>query len=144
LRIPLVTTLHTVLDRPSDAQRKVTMALLAASARVVVMAQKGRSILIDLYDADPGKIIVIPHGIPDMPLIIPQQAKEKLGFAGHRIILTFGLISPNKGIETMIRAMPVVLAAAPDAVYVVMGATHPTPVARSGRGLSRKPDGAGP
>lgn len=132
LRIPLVTTLHTVLDRPSDAQRKVTMAILAASARVVVMAQKGRSILIDLYDADPGKIIVIPHGIPDMPLIIPQQAKEKLGFAGHRIILTFGLISPNKGIETMIKAMPVVLAAAPDAVYVVMGATHPTLLREAG------------
>jgi glycosyltransferase involved in cell wall biosynthesis len=112
LRIPLVTTLHTVLDQPSDAQRKVTMALLAASARVVVMAQKGRSILIDVYGADPDKILVIPHGIPDMPLIIPQQAKEKLGFSGHRIILTFGLISPNKGIETMIKAMPAVLAAA--------------------------------
>ncbi|MDK4807997.1 MAG: glycosyltransferase family 4 protein [Novosphingobium aromaticivorans] len=126
LRIPLVTTLHTVLDQPSDAQRKVTMALLAASARVVVMAQKGRSILIDVYGADPDKILVIPHGIPDMPLIIPQQAKEKLGFSGHRIILTFGLISPNKGIETMIKAMPAVLAAAPDAIYVVMGATHPS------------------
>lgn len=126
LRIPLVTTLHTVLDQPSDAQRKVTMALLAASARVVVMAQKGCSILIDVYGADPRKILVIPHGIPDMPLIIPQQAKEKLGFSGHRIILTFGLISPNKGIETMIKAMPVVLAAAPDAIYVVMGATHPS------------------
>jgi glycosyltransferase involved in cell wall biosynthesis len=125
LRIPVVTTLHTVLDQPTDAQLKVTMALLAASARVVVMAQKGRSILIDLYGADPHKILVIPHGIPDMPLIIPQQAKEKLGFSGHRIILTFGLISPNKGIETMIKAMPVVLKAAPDAVYVVMGATHP-------------------
>ncbi|WCT80033.1 glycosyltransferase family 4 protein [Novosphingobium humi] len=132
LRIPLVTTLHTVLDRPSDAQRKVTMAILAASARVVVMAQKGRSVLIDIYGADPGKIVVIPHGIPDMPLIIPQQAKEKLGFSGHRVILTFGLISPNKGIETMIEAMPVVLAAAPDAVYVVMGATHPTLLREAG------------
>ncbi|NOW46479.1 glycosyltransferase involved in cell wall biosynthesis [Novosphingobium sp. SG751A] len=132
LRIPLVTTLHTVLDRPSDAQRKVTMALLAASARVVVMAQKGRSILIDIYGADPQKILVIPHGIPDMPLIIPQQAKEKLGFSGHRIILTFGLISPNKGIETMIEAMPAVLAAAPDTVYVVMGATHPTLLREAG------------
>jgi len=132
LRIPLVSTLHTVLDHPSDAQRRVIMAILAASARVVVMAQKGRSILIDTYGADPDKIIVIPHGIPDMPLIIPQRAKEKLGFADHRIILTFGLISPNKGIETMIEAMPVVLAAAPDAVYVVMGATHPTLLREAG------------
>jgi glycosyltransferase involved in cell wall biosynthesis len=126
-----------VLDRPSDAQRKVTMAMLAASARVVVMAQKGRSILIDLYGADPDKILVIPHGIPDMPLIIPQQAKEKLGFAGHRIILTFGLISPNKGIETMIKAMPVVLAAAPDAIYVVMGATHPSCCAMRARPIAK-------
>jgi len=132
LRIPLVSTLHTVLDRPSDAQRRVIMAILAASMRVVVMAQKGRSILIDVYGADPKKILVIPHGIPDMPLIIPQQAKEKLGFSGHRIVLTFGLISPNKGIEAMIAAMPVVLAAAPDTVYVVMGATHPTLLREAG------------
>lgn len=132
LRVPLVTTLHTVLDRPTAAQRRVTLALLAASARVVVMAQKGRSILIDLYGADPRKIVVIPHGIPDMPLILPQQAKEKLGFSGHRIILTFGLISPNKGIETMIKAMPEVLKAAPDALYVVMGATHPSLLREAG------------
>ncbi|MBU6206963.1 MAG: glycosyltransferase family 4 protein, partial [Alphaproteobacteria bacterium] len=132
LRVPLVTTLHTVLDQPTDAQRAVVMAILAASARVVVMAQKGRAILIATYGADPGKIVVIPHGIPDVPLVIPQRAKEKLGFAGRRVLLTFGLISPNKGIETMIEAMPVVLDAAPDAVYVVMGATHPTLLREAG------------
>jgi glycosyltransferase involved in cell wall biosynthesis len=126
IRVPLVTTLHTVLDKPTDAQRDVMLALLAASVRVVVMAQKGRSILIETYSADPAKIIVIAHGIPDVPLVSSQSAKEKLGFANHRVILTFGLISPNKGIETMIEAMPQVLAAAPDAVYVVMGATHPS------------------
>lgn len=125
LRVPLVTTLHTVLDRPTDAQRTVIEAILAASARVVVMAQKGRRILIDCYGATPDKILVIPHGIPDVPLVLPQSAKEALGFADRRVILTFGLISPNKGIETMIEAMPAVLAQAPDAVYVVMGATHP-------------------
>ena len=125
LRVPLVTTLHTVLDRPTPAQRRVVDAILAASARVVVMADKGREILIDTYGADPDKILIIPHGIPDVPLMVPAQARERLGFAGHRVILTFGLISPNKGIEMMIEAMPVVLAAAPDAVYVVMGATHP-------------------
>ena len=125
LRVPLVTTLHTVLDQPSEAQRAVMMALLAASARVVVMARKARAILIDTYGADPASILVIPHGIPDLPLADAADAKRRLGFANHRVILTFGLISPNKGIELMIEAMPVVLAAAPDAVYVVMGATHP-------------------
>ncbi len=122
---PLVTTLHTVLDQPNDGQRRVIEAIIAASARVVVMARKGRRILIDQYGADPAKILVIPHGIPEVPLVLPQYAKEKLGFAHHRIILTFGLISPNKGIETMIEAMLVVLAMVPDALYVVMGATHP-------------------
>ena len=125
LRVPLVTTLHTVLDRPSEAQRAVMMALLAASARVVVMARKARAILIDTYGADPSRIDVIPHGIPDLPLVTAQDAKRKLGFANYHVILTFGLISPNKGIEVMIEAMPGVLAAVPDAVYVVMGATHP-------------------
>lgn len=125
LRVPLVTTLHTVLDQPSEAQRAVMMSLLAASARVVVMARKARAILIDTYGADPASIVVIPHGIPDLPLADAAEAKARLGFASHRVILTFGLISPNKGIELMIEAMPVVLAAAPDAIYVVMGATHP-------------------
>jgi glycosyltransferase involved in cell wall biosynthesis len=132
LRVPLVTTLHTVLDRPTPAQRRVTDAILATSARVVVMARKGREILIDTYGADPEKIVVIPHGIPDVPLMISAPAKERLGYAGRSVILTFGLISPNKGIETMIEAMPVVLAAAPDAVYVVMGATHPALLREAG------------
>lgn len=132
LKIPLVTTLHTVLDRPSDAQRTVMTAILAASARVVVMARKARSILIDTYGADPARIVVIAHGIPDVPLLNPRHAKQKLGYADRQVILTFGLISPNKGIEVMIEAMPVVLAAAPDAVYVVMGATHPALLRREG------------
>lgn len=125
LRIPLVTTLHTILDKPTEAQRAVMMSILAASARVVVMARKARAILVDTYGADPALITVIPHGIPDVPLAGSGDAKRKLGFAERRVILTFGLISPNKGIEVMIEAMPLVLAAAPDAVYVVMGATHP-------------------
>lgn len=125
LAMPLVTTLHTVLDRPSPAQRVVMEAVLAASARVIVMAQKGRSILIENYGADPGKIRVIAHGIPDEPFSGSDAARQRLGFAGRQVILTFGLISPNKGIETMIEAMPAIVARCPDAVYVVMGATHP-------------------
>jgi glycosyltransferase involved in cell wall biosynthesis len=125
LKVPLVTTLHTVLDQPSAAQRVVMNAILAASAQVIVMACKGREILIETYGADPEKITVIPHGIPEAPFETSDRAKLKLGFAGRKVILTFGLISPSKGIETMIEAMPAIIASAPDAVYVVMGATHP-------------------
>lgn len=125
LDVPLVTTLHTVLDSPSPAQRAVMDAILAASARVIVMARKGRDILIETYGADPERIAVIPHGIPDAAFEPADAARQRLGFAGRRVILTFGLISPNKGIEVMIEAMPAIIAEAPDAVYVVMGATHP-------------------
>jgi len=125
LKVPLVTTLHTVLDRPSEAQRAVMNAMLASSGRVIVMAQKGRDILIEAYGADPDKIALIPHGIPDFPFVTSDGAKERLGFAGRKVILTFGLISPNKGIETMIEAMPPIIEQSPDTVYVVMGATHP-------------------
>jgi len=123
--VPVITTLHTVLAEPTAAQRVVMNAILAGSARVVVMANMGREILTRVYDADPARIVVIPHGIPEAPFESSDRAKRHLGFAGRDVILTFGLISPGKGIETMIEAMPAIVAAAPDAVYVVMGATHP-------------------
>lgn len=132
LEIPLVTTLHTVLDRPSTAQRQVMTRILAASARVIVMAKMGRAILIDSYAANPAEIVVIPHGIPDYPFVDSAGAKEKLGFAGKQVILTFGLISPNKGIETMIDAMPSIIEQSPNALYVVMGATHPNLIREAG------------
>ena len=125
LTVPLVTTLHTVLADPTPAQRVVMQAILARSARVVVMARMGREILTGVYGADPARIAVIPHGIPDAPFEAPDRARRKLGHDGHKVILTFGLIGPGKGIETMIEAMPAIVAASPDAVYVVMGATHP-------------------
>jgi len=125
LRVPLITTLHTVLDRPSPAQARVMAGLIKASAQIVVMAQKGRAILIDTYGADPAQICIIPHGIPDVPWQTSDAAKARLGYTGKQVILTFGLIGPSKGIETMIEAMPAILSAAPNAVYVVMGATHP-------------------
>ncbi|SFG01680.1 Glycosyltransferase involved in cell wall bisynthesis [Novosphingobium sp. CF614] len=125
LDAPLVTTLHTVLDRPNPAQRRVMETIIAASARVIVMARKAREILIETYGANPDRIDVIGHGIPDVPLTSSRDAKERLGFAGRKVILTFGLISPNKGIETIIEAMPEIVKRSPDIVYVVMGATHP-------------------
>jgi len=125
LRPPLITTLHTILAAPSAGQRSVIERIGRASDHVVVMAEKGARLLAGNYDVDPRKVEVIPHGIPDMPMIAAEVMKARLGFSGRTIILTFGLLSPNKGIEVMIDAMPIVLKSCPDALYIVLGATHP-------------------
>ena len=132
LTMPVVTTLHTILSEPTPAQRSVIGQIIAASSRIVVMAEKGRTLLREVYGAPQDKIDVIAHGIPDFPFIEPDKAKAKLGFTGRPVILTFGLISPNKGIEVMIDAMPSILATNPTAVYVVLGATHPNLVRYEG------------
>jgi glycosyltransferase involved in cell wall biosynthesis len=132
LNIPVVTTLHTVLSQPRPIQRRVLCDIAGISSKVVVMAQKAKDLLVSTYDVRARKIEVIPHGIPDVPYVAPEAAKLKLGFAGRPVILTFGLLSPNKGIEVMIDAMPAVLQAAPAAVYVVLGATHPNLVRHQG------------
>ena len=125
LRAPLVTTLHTILAAPSIMQRNVIDRIGRASSRVVVMAAKGARLLAGNYNVDPRKIDVIPHGIPDVEIVPSELVKERLGFAGRTVILTFGLLSPNKGIEVMIDAMPMILRSCPDALYIVLGATHP-------------------
>jgi glycosyltransferase involved in cell wall biosynthesis len=89
------------------------------------MAEKGREFLRSVHDVSARKIDVIPHGIPDFPFLEPHHAKAKVGFGGKTIILTFGLLSPNKGIETMLDAMPGIIKSCPNAVYVILGATHP-------------------
>ncbi len=132
LTMPLVTTLHTVLSEPSAAQRRVMARIVEASAKLVVMAEKGQELLRSVYRVPAEKIEVIPHGIPDFAFIEPDRAKARLGFAGRSVILTFGLLSPSKGIEVMIDAMPSILRRRPDAVYVVLGATHPNLVRRQG------------
>jgi len=132
LTMPVVTTLHTVLAEPTAAQRDVLRRIIEASARVVVMARKGRDLLRTVYGVPAGKIDVILHGIPDVAFTEPTAAKAKLGFAGRPVILTFGLLSPNKGIEVMIDAMPDILRSRPDTVYVVLGATHPNLVRDQG------------
>ncbi len=132
LKMPIVTTLHTVLSDPSPAQRRVLDNVVALSAKVIVMAEKGRELLRSIYAVPAEKIEVIPHGIPDAPFAAPEAAKSRLGFAGRPTILTFGLLSKNKGIEVMIDAMPAILREAPDAVYVVLGATHPNLVRDQG------------
>ena len=132
LTMPIVTTLHTVLSEPTDMQRDVLDRILDVSSRVVVMADKGRDLLRTVHRVPAEKIEIIPHGIPDVEFSEPDQAKAKLGYSGRTVILTFGLLSPNKGIELMIDAMPAILRSRADAVYVVLGATHPNLVRDQG------------
>ena len=132
LNMPVMTTLHTVLSEPTPIQRRVLTDIAAMSAKVIVMAEKAKSLLISHYEVNARNIEVIPHGIPDVAYVSPDAAKAKLGFDGRPVILTFGLLSPNKGIEVMIDAMPAVLRIAPAAVYVVLGATHPNLVRSQG------------
>jgi glycosyltransferase involved in cell wall biosynthesis len=132
LTMPVVTTLHTVLSKPTAAQRAVMGRIVEMSSKVVVMANKGRELLRSVYQVPDDKIEVIAHGIPDVAFVGPDAAKAVLGFTGRSVVLTFGLLSPNKGIEVMIDAMPSILQRRPDAVYVVLGATHPNLVRDQG------------
>lgn len=133
LRVPVVTALHTVLAEPTDMQKDVLSAVIQASARVIVMAEKGRQLLRSVYAVPTEKIVVIPHGIHRVgDFQEPDVFKHKLGFENRSVILTFGLLSPNKGLETMIDAMPAILAQKPDTVYVILGATHPQLLRREG------------
>ena len=132
LTMPVVTTFHTVLARPTAKQRAVVERIVDASSKVVVMANKGRELLRDVYLVPDDKIEVIAHGIPDVAFVGSDAAKARLGFAGKSVILTFGLLSPNKGIEVMIDAMPSIMKRCTDAVYVVLGATHPNLVRDQG------------
>ena len=125
LRTPIVTTLHTVLQEPSQDQRAVLKEVCDLSDRVVVMSERGVGFLTDVYDVPEDKINLIPHGIPDVPFVDPNFYKDKFGVEGRRVILTFGLLSPNKGVEYVIEAMPAILRRYPDTVYIVVGATHP-------------------
>jgi glycosyltransferase involved in cell wall biosynthesis len=132
LTMPIVTTLHTVLADPSPAQRRVTDRIADLSSRVVVMADMARDLLRSVYRVPADKIEVIAHGIPDFDFVSSDVGKAKMGFSDRTVLLTFGLLSPGKGIEIMIDAMPTVLASRPDAVYVVLGATHPNLVRHEG------------
>ena len=125
LRMPVVTTLHTVLRDPDAKQRKVIEDLSALSSRLVTMSQRGAEMLQEIYHVPEDRIELIPHGIPDVSFIDPNFYKEQFGVEGKQVLLTFGLLSPNKGIENVIEALPDILAHNPDVVYIVLGATHP-------------------
>ena len=126
LRMPVVTTLHTVLTHPDPEQRRVMDELIARSARLIVMARKGAEILTATYGVPADKIAVIAHGIPDVVLPAPETARAALGLPVERpTLLTFGLLSPGKGIEGMIEALPAIAARHPEVNYLILGSTHP-------------------
>jgi len=121
----VVTTLHTILQEPSPDQLKVMNEIASRSARLVVMTDRGRLFLKEIYRVPENKIDLIPHGIPDMPFVDPNFYKDQFGVEGKHVLLTFGLLSPNKGIENVLKALPDVIRKFPDLVYIVLGATHP-------------------
>ncbi len=132
VRMPVVTTLHTILSDPSAVQRKVMDELVLRSDRLVVMAHKGAEILSETYEVPDGKIDIIPHGIPDIPFADSELSKAQFGVDGRAVLLTFGLLGPGKGIEHVIEALPAIVAANPKVVYLILGATHPQLLAREG------------
>lgn len=125
LEVPTVTTLHTVLREPNKDQRQVLEQLAQLSSRLIVMSERGKLILQDVYGVPAEKIDLIPHGIPDMPAVDPNFYKDQFGVEGKNVLLSFGLLSPTKGIEYVLRALPEILENFPETVYIVLGATHP-------------------
>ena len=125
LEVPVISTLHTVLDEPSPEQYRVLSELAALSARVAVMSERGKQFLVSGYGIPEEKVDIIPHGVPDMPFVDPHFYKDQYGVEGKLVLLTFGLLSPNKGIEIVLRALPALVDEFPELVYVVLGATHP-------------------
>ena len=125
LKMPVVTTLHTVLRDPNPDQRSVLEEIARLSDRLIVMSEQAAQFLRDVYSVSGGKIDIIPHGVPDFQFMDPNYFKDRFGTEGKSVLLTFGLLSPNKGIENVIRALPAILAKHPNVVYIVSGVTHP-------------------
>ena len=122
---PVATTLHTVLQEPTPGQLETLKGVCTHSTLVVVMAQKAIELLVDVYGVPREKILLIHHGAPDIPFLDPVYTKDQFQAEGRRVILTFGLLSPNKGIEVAIEAIAKVVEEFPDLLYIVLGATHP-------------------
>ena len=125
VRMPVVTTLHTILHQPNADQRRVMEKLVLRSDRLVVMARKGAEILRETYAVPDATVDVIPHGIPDLPFKESRFYKAQFGIEGRTVLLTFGLLGPGKAIEHVIEALPQIVRAHPNVIYLVLGATHP-------------------
>ncbi len=129
---PLIVTLHTVMPDPDPDQLRVMQRLVARASKLIVMSERAAILMREVFGADADQIEIIPHGVPDRPFGRTEQFKAKLGFQGRHVLMTFGLLSPGKGIETVISALPDIVAAHPDALYCIVGATHPNLLAREG------------
>lgn len=138
LNKPVVTTLHTVLNKPSTEQFDSLVNLCKASEKVVVMNIRGVDMLRSIYGVPKSKIKLIPHGIPDLPFVDSSHYKERLGITGRKTILTFGLLNKGKGIEVMLRALPAIVRTDPSVLYTVLGATHPEVLRSEGQTYKRK------
>src|SRR5437899_10533748 len=136
--MPVGTKMHTVLSEPNESQRFVMEQLDALSNRFIVMAERGRELLKEVYGVSSEKIDLIPHGVPDVQFIDPTFHKDQFGVEGKTMLLTFGLLSPNKGIEYVIEALPAILKEHPNVVYIVLGATHPNLLSREGESYRLK------
>jgi glycosyltransferase involved in cell wall biosynthesis len=137
LQVPAVVTLHTVLREPSPHQRTVLRELVSIAEASVVMSSSAAELLSTAYGVDPRRVHVIPHGVPDLPLVDSSSVKSALGLAGRDVILSFGLLGPGKGYELAIDALPAVVAEHPRALYVMVGATHPDLILREGEAYRR-------
>src|SRR5579864_8779900 len=132
LKMPLVTTLHTVLREPDPDQLMVMEEIAERSDRLIVMSQLSSQFLQEIFKVPGSKIDIVPHGVPDLPFLDPNFYKDRFGVEGKAVLLTFGLLSPNKGIENVIQALPQILSKHKNVVYIVAGATHPHILRREG------------
>jgi glycosyltransferase involved in cell wall biosynthesis len=125
LRVPLVATLHSFSAHPTPTQRAILIELVNAAEASVVMSQAASDLLSGEYGVDANRIDIVPHGVADLPLIAPDTVKPRLGLQGKAVILSFGLLAPGKGLESVIEAMPAIVATVPTARYVILGSTSP-------------------
>src|SRR5579863_1269962 len=132
LKMPVVTTLHTVLREPNPDQLMVMEEIAELSDRLIVMSQLSSQFLQEIFKVPGSKIDMVPHGVPDLPFLDPNFFKDRFGVEGKAVLLTFGLLSPNKGIENVIQALPQILSKHKNVAYIVAGATHPHVLRREG------------
>jgi glycosyltransferase involved in cell wall biosynthesis len=138
LNVPVVSTLHTVLEDPSPEYFQSTVDVCDGSDRIIVMNRRGIDMLTNVYGIPEKKIELIPHGIPDVRFGRMGMQKRTLGLSGRKVLMTFGLIGPNKGIEVMLNAMPAIIAENPDVLYLVVGTVHPEIVKQQGYSYTNK------
>jgi glycosyltransferase involved in cell wall biosynthesis len=137
LDAPAVATLHTVLRHPTPNQRAVLLELIRMASATVVMSRSAAHVLAGTYGVPAEALEVIPHGVPNLPLVHADTVKPALDLAGREVILSFGLLGPGKGYELVLDALPAIVAARPTATYVILGATHPNLIATEGETYRR-------